>query len=331
VKLPNGYGSVYKLSGNRRRPWAVRKTAGFNEKGQPVYVFVGYYRTKAEALQSLAEYNGYNVDGNPRETTLRSVYQAIEPSLSEQYVKVWKYLAPLHSVPMQDISLRRMQAVFDRSGRPRGTQLSMKQLLSKCFTYAVRNELIRPEKSEIVKWVEITTEKSREIPRAVFTDDEIAALWEQYEVNEYASIPLILIYTGMRIDELLSMLSVNVDESFHIKHSKTEAGIRDVPIVSRIKPVVERWKDKGTPYLITTKRGLPMTYKSVQSNYWDDLTKNHRTHDCRHTCTTRLAEAGIDSRVINAIIGHAGSSLAESVYTHISFETKLEALEKACF
>ena len=29
MKLPNGYGSVYKLSGNRRKPWAARVTDGW--------------------------------------------------------------------------------------------------------------------------------------------------------------------------------------------------------------------------------------------------------------------------------------------------------------
>ena len=29
MKLPNGYGSVVKLSGKRRKPWMVRKTTGY--------------------------------------------------------------------------------------------------------------------------------------------------------------------------------------------------------------------------------------------------------------------------------------------------------------
>lgn len=29
MRLPNGYGNVSKLSGNRRKPWRVRKTIGF--------------------------------------------------------------------------------------------------------------------------------------------------------------------------------------------------------------------------------------------------------------------------------------------------------------
>lgn len=30
MKLPNGYESVHKLSGNRRNPWRARKTIGWS-------------------------------------------------------------------------------------------------------------------------------------------------------------------------------------------------------------------------------------------------------------------------------------------------------------
>ena len=46
MKNPNGYGTVVKLSGNRRRPWAVRKSLGQNEKGQPILKTIGYTATK---------------------------------------------------------------------------------------------------------------------------------------------------------------------------------------------------------------------------------------------------------------------------------------------
>lgn len=32
MKLPNGYGSVYKLSGNRRNPWVACVTIGYNKE-----------------------------------------------------------------------------------------------------------------------------------------------------------------------------------------------------------------------------------------------------------------------------------------------------------
>ena len=62
MKNANGYGSVVKLSGNRRKPWACRKTVGFkcNEetrKSYPVYKYISYHSTRKEAVLALAEYN----------------------------------------------------------------------------------------------------------------------------------------------------------------------------------------------------------------------------------------------------------------------------------
>ena len=57
MKNPNGYGSVVKLSGNRRKPFTARKTTGWNDKGHPIYLTIGYYATRQEGLIALAEYN----------------------------------------------------------------------------------------------------------------------------------------------------------------------------------------------------------------------------------------------------------------------------------
>lgn len=57
MRNPNGYGSVVKLSGNRRKPFVVRKTVGWNDKGYPVYQTIGYYPTREAGMIALAEYN----------------------------------------------------------------------------------------------------------------------------------------------------------------------------------------------------------------------------------------------------------------------------------
>ena len=64
MRNPNGYGSVSKLPGNRRRPYRVRKTIGWNEKGHPVYQLLGYTTTREEGMILLASYNKdpWNVD-----------------------------------------------------------------------------------------------------------------------------------------------------------------------------------------------------------------------------------------------------------------------------
>ena len=62
MKLANGTGSVYKLSGNRRNPYIVRKTIGWEidsitEKRKQLYLTIGYAPTRAKGLEMLMEYN----------------------------------------------------------------------------------------------------------------------------------------------------------------------------------------------------------------------------------------------------------------------------------
>ena len=62
MRLPNGYGSVKKLSGNRRNPWIVTKTDGWEinpdtGRTKQKKIIIGYYPSRQAGLQALAEYN----------------------------------------------------------------------------------------------------------------------------------------------------------------------------------------------------------------------------------------------------------------------------------
>ena len=57
MRNPNGYGTVAKLSGNRRRPFIVKKVIGWNDKGHPIYEIIGYTETREAGNMLLAEYN----------------------------------------------------------------------------------------------------------------------------------------------------------------------------------------------------------------------------------------------------------------------------------
>ena len=61
MRLPNGYGGVVKLSGNRRRPYAARITTGWHINditGKRIqhYQILGYAPTRSEALQILENF-----------------------------------------------------------------------------------------------------------------------------------------------------------------------------------------------------------------------------------------------------------------------------------
>lgn len=80
MKLPNGYGSVVKMSGKRRKPYMVRKTIGWHldkEKGRQIqdFIIIGYAETRAEGLKMLAEYNQNPYDVDTAKVTFAEVYE----------------------------------------------------------------------------------------------------------------------------------------------------------------------------------------------------------------------------------------------------------------
>lgn len=83
MRLPNGYGSVAKLSRNRRKPHVARVTLGWvhdKETGKMVQnrIPIGTYKTKKEALQALSEYaaNPYDIQNDNLRTCQRPLLPA---------------------------------------------------------------------------------------------------------------------------------------------------------------------------------------------------------------------------------------------------------------
>lgn len=68
MRLPNGFGSVIHLSGNRRRPFLARKTVGYNDLGRQIYYNLGYFTTREEAIHALSDYNRKSVIVTPNIT-----------------------------------------------------------------------------------------------------------------------------------------------------------------------------------------------------------------------------------------------------------------------
>lgn len=121
MKLPNGYGSVVKLSGKRRKPYQVRKTAGWHydkDKDKQIqdFITIGYDATKAEGLQMLAEYNNNPSDTKAAKMIFSDVYDEWKhkyPTVSESNVKgytaAYKTCRTLYNKVFKDIKLVDLQ------------------------------------------------------------------------------------------------------------------------------------------------------------------------------------------------------------------------------
>lgn len=127
LKLPNGYGSVTKLSGNRRKPYLARVTLGWvinEETGKAVQnrVPIGTFKTKKDALQALAEYgaNPYDIQNN--NMTLAELYErwtaAYFPTLesdssSRTIIAAWRYCHAIQGMRVKDLRARHIKGIME--------------------------------------------------------------------------------------------------------------------------------------------------------------------------------------------------------------------------
>ena len=349
MKLPNGYGSVYKLSGKRRNPWVARVTTGFKmlpekKRAYPIYKFIGYYPTRPEALTALSDYNKDPYDLKYSSITFAEVYdkwsdkkfESISQSNISGYKAAYKTCEKLYDMRFVDIKLEHLQRVVDESGKNYPTLRKLKVLFGQLFDYAVVHEIISKER-HLVEYVDIKNAPNpNAFDRKPFSKKEVAKVWDCCKTNEYIQVILILLYTGLRIGELLSLKKENVnteEQWFDVVTSKTNAGIRRVPIADKVLPFFNYWMTKNNcGYLISTPDGDPFVYRNYYDSYWTPFMEimglTHRPHDTRHTCISMLAAAGIQDKIIKKIVGHKGQSVTEVVYTHFEIKELIDAINK---
>lgn len=166
--------------------------------------------------------------------------------------------------------------------------------------------------------------------------EEIEVLWDLSD-NPHYQIILMLIYNGCRISELLDLKKENVnleEQYFEVVASKTDNGIRRVPIADKVLPFYKAWYENSQcEYLLSNTHRRHFDYSNYYECYFQPLMEQigmaHRPHDTRHTCITLLTEAGVEPTMIKKIVGHSGAmTLTERVYTHLRTETLLEAINK---
>ena len=348
MKLPNGYGSVYRLPGNRRKPWAVRITVSRKEGKDGLthwkYKYLGYYETQAEALTALAHFNENPYDMDANKITFAEVF---EKWSAEHYPKVSKsnvhgynasYLLcePIKSMRFNDIRKSHLQGVVDDCGKNYPTLRKLKVLFTMLYKYAMQNDICSKDYAQYVDINQYKDRNPNKYDRQPFSKDEITTVWNWKDSSEYFTVILMLIYTGVRISELLDLKkeNVNLEERwFDVIASKTEAGIRKVPIAKKMMPYFEYWMTKNDcEYLLSTPEGNHFEYRNYYDSYWKPFVDqmgmgDHRPHDTRHTCVTLLTAAGVDDKIIKKIVGHKGQGVTGIVYTHFDIQQLIDAID----
>jgi len=347
MRNPNGYGSVTRLSGNRSKPFWVKKTVGWNDKGYPIYITIGYTETREEGNILLAQYNKEPWDIDKAKITLNDLFELWKekkmPKLSISNQKAlrvaYRYCKPLSNMKYKDIKVYHMQDTIDSCGRGYSTQGGIKSLWVHLDNFAFELDIINRCYSKL-----LTVAPVPETKRSNFTKEEIEAVWKLYDRYKYGEdfgdLPiewvdtiLIFIYSGFRISELLGMKTADVDlaEKTFKGGTKSAAGKdRIVPIHSLIYEIVKERVEQGNKYLLAynsdSKIPIPYYY-----DWWKRLTEylgiKKTPHECRHTFETMLDSAGANRKCIDLMMGHKSKDVGERVYTHKTIDELRSAIE----
>ena len=227
-----------------------------------------------------------------------------------------------------------LQNVIDTCGKNYPTLKNIKILFNQLFAYAMKNELCAKDYSKYVDISKYSDKNPNRLTRDVFPKDKIDLLWKNCDDSHYQMI-LILIYTGVRIQELLDLKKEHVhlnEHYFDVVASKTESGVRKVPISDYIYPFFKNWYfSSDGEYMFHTKDNQPFKYRNYYDSYFmpimEQIDVNLTPHCCRHTFVSLLAEANISQTYNKLIVGHKGAmSLNERVYTHIDMKELINAV-----
>lgn len=338
MRLPNGYGSVYKLSGKRRKPFVARKTIGWSDEGKQLYRTIGYYETKKLALQALVDFNSSPYEVEVSRLTFADVFDRwkeqkfndISRSAINGYNAAFETSRALHTFKFVDIKTMHLQNIINNCGKGYDTLRKIKVLYNQLFKYAMQNDIVSKDYSAFID----IGKKKDSTSRKPFTEKEIQRLFEVKNSFEYVDTILIMIFTGLRIGELLTLKSNNIDlENRTITGGiKTEAGKnRIIPINKKIIPLIERRLLAGNEYFIVNSFGEKMNYDNYYKEKFipimEQLNMEHKPHDCRHTFATLMSNSNANSTSIKKIIGHSSYATTEKIYTHKDIEELKKAID----
>lgn len=324
LKRPNGTGTVYKLQGRRKRPWAAARNK----------VIIGYYETKTGAIEALNRLSGRSLDERYN-MTFENVffewkaehYKSLTRSGQNQYDISFQVFSPLHKKKFRDLRTADFQSVLDpHMGKTHSTVSKYKQLITQMSKWAIREELITTNFASFVKLPE-NVKKEKEI----FSDTDIEKL--EADGSETAKIILMLIYTGMRIGELFSLLVSDCHDTYVIGGEKTEAGRnRVIPIRPEGREYFRYFYDRADgPLLVSGYSGQRVLSNFRNRDYYpllDKLNIDRKTpHATRHTYASRARKSGMAPELLQKILGHANYNTTANIYVHTDVDSLIKAVE----
>lgn len=234
------------------------------------------------------------------------------------------------------------------SGKTRGQYLwSGRAFWAWANTYHAPFRSVHKEKPNPFKGHLVSKGSDRSEKYIPFSQTEVESLFQISLAEGDSNLADLIVfgaYTGARIGEIGNVtvddLIYNNSEvvAFRITESKTQAGIREVPVHPRLKPLIVRLASESSSkggFLFQSGKNKYNHRLDYMGKRFGALKKNnlysdrHVFHSIRKTFITLLHQSDARSDVIPYLVGHEHGMFTFKVYSAgPSFQQKMEAVLK---
>lgn len=250
--------------------------------------------------------------------------QSISDSAVKSYHIAFKHISNIADMPITDIHFQHLQNVIN-SMHVKGLSYSsckkVRTLLNQLFNYAIIRDY---PVTNYALHLNLGPNRPT-IKRRVFTRQQINKLWAID--TSYSRMILLLLYTGLRIGELLNLRKQDINRRSSyliVRHAKTKAGEgRIIPIHHRITSFIEQLYIDTDDYLFT------ISYTTFHKHFQDimkQLNCKHTIHDTRHTFAS-LLDAVAPPNALRSLLGHKQGDITTRVYTHKTIRELRKSIE----
>ncbi len=339
-RLPNGYGSIKKLSGNRTHPYAVYPPSDYlpaNPMRTVKRPALGYFSDWNSAYRALITYHSNPYDLNLKTLTFAKVYRqffdekftnnrkTLSDSSKYAYETAFKHCSTIHNVPFSELRKADMQQILDKCSLGYSTLCNLKKLFCQLYRYALENDIVQ---KNYAQFVTINKEDDNE-KGDPFSQEELDLLWAN-KSDKTVQMILMLIYSGYRI-AAFETIEINLKEGYFKGGVKTAAGKgRIVPIHPAILSFVKHFRTNFPNYRARTFRTSSFypTLKRLGLET-SQSGKKHTPHDCRHTFSWLCDKYNVDELSKHLLMGHSlGKDVEKSVYGHRTYEELRNEINK---
>lgn len=243
-----------------------------------------------------------------------------------------------------------------------------KRSLKAAFYTAIQDDCIRKNPFDFQLSDVLDDDTEPKVPLTPAQEESFLSFIQGDKVYQkhYDAI-VILLGTGLRISELCGLTDKDLDfenrviivshqllrntgVGYYIDEPKTQSGVRKIPMNEEVyqafQRVIKNRKgakpfiiDGYTNFLFLKQNGYPMTavdyggmfgrlVKKYNKSHKEVLPKTTTPHAMRHTFCTRLANAGMNPKALQYIMGHSNITMTLNYYAHATFDSARAEMER---